>query len=155
MVITDLKYATDQIILSKKIKEALDFLHNTDLQELPIGRTEIDGDTIFALVQSYESRMEHDEPKFELHRKYVDVQYLISGAEIMAWALHHPFTETVPYNQETDVVLGTIPASEWSPVLFPAGRVIVFYPTDAHASGLAVDQPEEVKKVIIKVALGS
>ncbi len=155
MVITDLKYATDQIILSKKIKEALDFLHNTDLQELPVGRTDIDGDNIFALMQSYQSRMEHDEPKFELHRKYVDVQYLISGAEIMGWALHNLFTETVPYNQETDVVLGTIPAGEWSPVLFPAGRVIVFYPTDAHASGLAVDQPEEVKKVIIKVALGS
>lgn len=155
MVITDLKYATDQIIITNGIKKALDFLRDTRLQELPVGRIDIDGDTVFALVQSYQSRMEHHEPKFELHRKYVDVQYLVSGAEIMAWAMHDAFTQTTDYNQETDVMLGTIPADEWTPVRFPVGRVIVFYPTDAHASGLVVDQPEDVKKVIIKVALGS
>lgn len=155
MVVTDLKYATDQIVLSKGIEKALDFLRDTRLQELPVGRIDIDGDTVFALVQSYQSRMEHHKPKFELHRKYVDVQYLVSGAEIMAWALHNLYTQTTPYNEETDLMLGTIPAGKWTPVLFPAGRVIVLYPTDAHASGLAVDQPEDVKKVLIKVALGS
>ena len=155
MIVTDLKYAVDQVILSSDIKKALAFLQETNLQELPVGRIDIDGDTVFALVQSYQNRMEHHNPKFELHRKYVDVQYLISGAEIMGWAMHDAFTQTTPYNEETDVILGTIPAGVWTPVKFPAGRIIVLYPTDAHASGLAVDQPEDVKKVIIKVALGS
>ena len=117
-------------------------------------RIDIDGDAAFALVQSYQSRMEHHEPKFELHRKYVDIQYLVSGAEIMGWALHNLFTQTTPYNEENDLMLVTIPAGEWMPVQFPVGRVLVLYQTDAHASRLAVDQPEDVKKVIIKIDMG-
>ena len=155
MIVTDLEHATDQIILTEGIKKGLDFLKNTRLEDLPDGRTDIDGDNVFALVQSYKSRMEHQKPKFELHRRYVDIQYIVSGAEIMGWAPHEMFTQTNPYNEESDVMLGTIPAGEWTSVLFPAGRVIVLYPTDAHASGLAVDQPEDVKKALIKIALGS
>ncbi len=155
MVVTDLKYATDQVIISDGIRKALDFLKDTNLQELPVGRIDIDGDKIFALVQSYQSRMEHHEPKFELHRKYVDVQYLVSGVEIMAWALPDLYTQTTPYNAENDLMFGTIPTGKWTPVLFPVGHVIVLYPTDAHASGLAVDQPEDIKKVIVKVDLES
>ena len=153
MIVTDLKYADNQVVLTEGIKEALDFLRNTDLQELSVGRLEIDGDRLFALVQSYESRMEHESPRFELHQRNIDVQYIISGEEIMAWAPHHLYTQTEPYNEENDLMIGAIPAGKWTPVLFPPGQVIIHYPTDAHASGLAVDQPIDVKKIILKVLL--
>ncbi len=43
----------------------------------------------------------------------------------------------------------------WTPVRFEAGQIIVLYPTDAHAPGMVVDQSMYVKKIVMKIAVGS
>ena len=155
MIVIDLEHATDQIAPSSGVKKALDFLQGSRLHELPDGRIDIDGDRVYALVQSYESRMEKQKPTFEAHRTYIDIQYLVSGTEILGWAPLDLLTITDPYDEEKDILLGTVPAGEWTPVGFMAGQAVVFYQIDAHAPGLAVDQPVDVKKVIVKIAVGS
>lgn len=155
MIYTDLDSAINQVAPSAGIEKALDFLKSKRHQELPDGRIDIDGDKVYALVQSYESKMERDKPTFEAHRKYIDIQYVASGIEILGWAPLDTVTITVPYDQEKDALLGVVPVDEWTPVRFTAGQVIILYPTDAHAPSLAVDQPEIVKKIVMKIALGS
>ncbi len=98
--------------------------------------------------------MERDDPTFEAHREYIDIQYVVSGTEILGWVPLDAVTTTVPYNAEKDAVLGKVPDDEWTPVRFQTGQVIVLYPTDAHAPGLAIDQPEYIKKIVMKIALG-
>ena len=155
MLVTDLDNAVQQVALSEGMRKGIDFLQSKGRQGLPDGRTDIDGDRVYALGLSYPSRMERDNPKFEAHRKYIDIQYIVSGTEIMAWAPLDTLTTTVPYNAEKDALFGAVPADEWTPVKFTAGQIIVLYPTDAHAPSLAVNQPEDVKKVVVKIALDS
>ena len=63
-------------------EKAFKFLKNNDLAKLELKRYDIDGDDLFATVSEYMSKNE-ETTKFEAHRKYIDIQYVISGKEIM------------------------------------------------------------------------
>ena len=155
MVVTDLDNATKQIALSEGLKKAIDFLKDESNHKLPDARVDVDGDKVFALVQSYDTRMQLDDPNFEAHREYIDIQYVVSGTEILGWAPLDEVTMTGPYKDENDAIMGKAPAGKWTPVKFEPGQVIVLYPTDAHAPSLAIDQPMYVKKIVMKIAVGS
>ena len=49
--------------------------------ETPAGRYELDGDRVYAMVQGYETH-DADPDKLEIHRKYVDIQLLLSGQPV-------------------------------------------------------------------------
>ena len=105
------------------------------------------------MVQSYTSRPVTEDPRFEAHIKYVDIQYLVSGAEAMGWAPQDQLVVSLPYLDEKDIMLGTVPAEVRTLVPFSAGYAILLYPTDAHGPGLAAGEPEPVLKVVVKVLL--
>ena len=87
----------------KGLKEGFEFLKNTDLKNLPDGRYEIQGDKIFANVQSLKTKPKEDK-KWEVHRSYIDIQYVITGQECMGYGLLEDFkTVTKPYDKEKDV----------------------------------------------------
>ena len=66
--------------LGASIERALEYLADTDFTALEDGRHPIDGEAIFALVSSYDTEPESAR-SFEAHRKYIDVQYLLTGRE--------------------------------------------------------------------------
>ena len=76
MLTTNITLAEKYDYLSDKFKKAFTFLRETDLASLPIGRTEIDGDEVYASVQSY-TTMTVEECAFESHLEYFDVQYVV------------------------------------------------------------------------------
>lgn len=129
---------------------ALEFLARPGTAALPDGRHEIDGDRVFALVQRYptESR---PEPRFEAHRKYIDVQYIAAGEEVVGWAPLERLSVSEPYEEEKDVCFGSV--SGWTPVLLKSGELAVLFPEDAHAPRLAAGGPAQVVKIVVKVAL--
>src|SRR5580700_2350386 len=53
--------------------------------DTPDGRIEIDGSSVFALVQSY-STVPAAEKRLETHRAHIDIQYIVRGTEVMMWA---------------------------------------------------------------------
>ena len=63
------------------IYKGLELLRDTDFSKLEDARVEVDGEDLFYLLQSYESKPTNDTP--EAHKKYVDIQFLISGREKM------------------------------------------------------------------------
>ncbi|MBM2838908.1 MAG: beta-D-galactosidase, partial [Deltaproteobacteria bacterium] len=85
MVVTDLKHLGHQVSMTDALRNGIDFLLRPDIHLIPDGRVDIDGDRVFALVQRYETVMT-DAPRFEYHRKYIDIQYIVSGEEIIGWA---------------------------------------------------------------------
>ena len=52
--------------LEEKFKKGYEFLRNTDLKALPLGRVDIDGDEVFASVQEY-TTMPADACRYESH----------------------------------------------------------------------------------------
>jgi YhcH/YjgK/YiaL family protein len=150
MIVTDFDSLKAQIALSQNLKTALDWLDTARQQDLPDGRVEIDGNRVYALVQSYVSK---PEPRFEAHQRYLDIQYLAGGKELFGWADVRALIPADPYNPEKDVVKGAVPEALASFVRLGAGQMAIVWPEDAHAPGVADGGPAPVKKIVVKVAL--
>ncbi len=153
MVVTDLKHLAEQVKMTPEMQKALDFLKASVGKDLADGRIPIDGDKVYAMVQSYDTLVHSDPAKLEAHKKYIDVQYVAKGEEVIGWALTSNLTETVSYNAEKDFWLGTMPAKGMTPVVVTTGQAAVLWPTDAHAPRLAAGAPSVVKKIVVKVAV--
>ena len=153
MIVAKLEQIAQQAALSPRLHKGLEFLQQLDPQGLEPGTIEVEGREVYAMVQSYTSRPVTDSPRFEAHRKYLDIQYLVSGTEAMGWAPLEQLEVNMPYNAEKDVMLGTVPAAARTLVPFTAGYAILLYPSDAHGPGLAAGEPEPIVKIVVKVLL--
>jgi YhcH/YjgK/YiaL family protein len=153
MIIATLEELYQQVPALPRLKQALDYLAQARSQELADGRYEIDGEQVFALVQSYETLPNDENAKYEAHRKYIDVQYIVDGLEGMGWAPLEQMAVTKAYAEEKDIVLGTCQQAVATLAKVAAGQAAVFFPQDAHAPKLAVDGPCPVKKIVVKIAL--
>jgi len=152
MIVTDIKHIGHQVSMTTALKKAIDFLRRPDIHGLVDGRVDIDGQHVFALVQRYETVMT-DIPKFEYHRKYMDVQYIVSGEEIIGWAPAGRMVVTEAYDIERDICFGIVSKGEITPVYLQAGQLAVLYPEDGHAPKLAAGSPSPVIKIVVKVAV--
>jgi biofilm protein TabA len=151
MIVTDLDHAAEQIALTPGLQKALAFLQQVRSQTLADGRVDIDGDQVYALIQSYDTRV--GEPKFEAHRKYLDIQYIAAGEEVIGWTSLDRMIVDAPYDEVKDASLGRALAPDMTPVHLTAGQFAVLYPSDAHAPKLAAGAPTAVKKIVVKVAV--
>jgi YhcH/YjgK/YiaL family protein len=97
--------------------------------------------------------MQTSAPKFECHRKYIDVQYIVSGEETIGWAPIELMSVTEAYDLEKDICFGIVPAGKWTPVFLEAGQLAVLYPEDGHAPRLAAGASSPVMKIVVKVAV--
>jgi biofilm protein TabA len=128
----------------------------TFLEHLPpdaaLGRHDVDGDAVYALVQRYQTRPVA-ETRLEAHRRYIDIQYLLTGQEVIHWTPLEALAEaTQPYDSVTDVAFYASVA-DMVPLLLRAGRFAILFPDDAHAPSCAWGDPAEVLKVVVKVAV--
>jgi YhcH/YjgK/YiaL family protein len=153
MIVTKLDELLHQSAEHPSLFKAVEFLQGIQGQELEDGRIEIDGKQVYALVQSYQGKTEIRQPRFEAHRRYIDVQYLAAGKELFGWAPLEKMAETDTYNEEKDVVHGNVPEEVFTLVRLSPGMLAVVYPEDAHAPGLADGEPAPVKKIVVKVAI--
>lgn len=150
MIVAKLERAVEQTVLTPAMERAFRFLNDSRSKTLAEGRIEIDGDRVYALVQSYETK-KGGAPTFEAHRRYIDIQYLTDGEEVIGWAPLEKMTVTVPYDAAKDAVLGTAAAGDVTPVLLRAGELAVLYPSDAHAPKQSAGGPAKVAKIVVKV----
>ena len=128
------------------VYKGLCLLRDTDFSKLEDQRYEVDGDDLFFFVQSYESNPSNDTP--EAHRKYIDIQCVLSGGETMGVAPVEEMTEEVEARPDNDIWFYR--GATDTVTLLP-GRFAVLFPGDAHAPGVAVDAPAPVRKVVVKV----
>lgn len=155
MIAAELHQLRAQSAWAPNMAKALDFLIQMKAAELIDGRVDIDGDVVFAIVQSYDTSTLGDPITLEVHKRYIDVQYVADGEEVVAWAPAHRLPVSIEYDEAKEAWFGVIPAAEASFVRLAAGEAGVFYPTDGHAPRLAAGTPGPVKKIVIKVAVES
>lgn len=135
--------------LGKNIYSALEHIRNTDFTNKKTGRYDIDGENIFVIISDYTTKNITADSCLEAHRKYIDVQYMVKGAEQVGYA---PLLTQVPvteYNDEKDFIFFK---GEMSLVNFNTGMFTIFFPDDLHMPGVGKN-PSPVKKVVIKVKI--
>ncbi len=113
----------------------------------PVGSHALDGDNLFVNVEAYTSKP-IDQGRFEAHRTYADVQYVVTGSERMGYAPLDEVTEAQAYDPETDAAFFT---GGGVMLQVPAGTFAVFMPQDAHMPCIADGDPARVRKVVVKV----
>jgi biofilm protein TabA len=138
-------YSTVHPLLPK----AFEFMRRTDLASLPDGRHPIMGDKVFAVIGNAQTKPP-DQGKWEAHHKFWDVQFLIRGRERMGYARMEGTTVTIPYDPETDLVFFNTTGDYFT---VQPGMFAIFTLQDVHMPGVAVDKPEHVRKVVVKVAV--
>jgi len=127
--------------------KAFAYLKNTDLKTLSNGRHAIDGTNVYAIVTEAPTK-DYDKTAFESHRKYIDLQYVITGEENMAKAPLASVTVSKPYDEAADIAYYT---GEGKKYKVSAGTFMLFFPTDAHRPNITPGGNKVVKKIVIKV----
>ena len=147
MITDNIKNAGLYFGMGERIKKALVFLQETDFSKMEPGRCEIDGSSLYALIQKYDTKPV-TEGKWEAHRKYIDIQYVAEGMEQMGYAYAGSLEVTKEYDPEGDYLLLQ---GNGSMVVCSSGTFSIFGPEDAHMPCIAVSAPMPVRKVVVKV----
>ena len=146
MIIDRLANPAPLFQLPARLARALEYLRATDLMSVAIGRHDLDGDRLFALVQEYTTRAA-DNCVWEAHRKYIDVQFVAAGVERMGYANLAQMRVRDAYDAARDVAFFE-PGESF--VTIPAGTFAIVGPEDVHSPGHAVGTPGLVRKVVVK-----
>jgi YhcH/YjgK/YiaL family protein len=134
------------------IQKGIDYLRNTDFSLLEDKTYEIDGKKLFVIVQSYKTKPAA-ECKSESHKKYLDIQYIISGEEIIQ--LGYPHADNIfetEYLEDKDRWNYAKVVGEFD-VPMRAGMYAVFFPTDIHRPSCHLNGEQKVRKAVVKIAI--
>lgn len=126
-------------------QQFMQFFNNNDLEELPACKIKLDGQNLIVNICDQASKDEKD-CKLEAHKDYIDIQIPLTASETMLWSSLEDCQNVIKeYDEGKDVELyGDKPAARFN---VPKGYFAIFFPTDAHAAGIA---PSTFRKIIVK-----
>jgi len=124
---------------------AFAFLKNVNLEELKPGKYPIIGEQVFASVTEAPSHNKED-VKWESHKNYVDLQYIIKGKELIGVADTSKAVITKPYS--VDVINYNAEGKYYTG---EQGEFFLFFPNNAHRPTIKIDGYDIVKKIVIKI----
>lgn len=133
----------------EKADAILTFIKKAEEEHLEDGRYELDGENLFALVQSYQSRP-LEEGFMESHVLYTDLQYVVSGEECIYWNPIDELTVKEDKRPVADAIFYHIENPVNATVL-KSGMFGYYMPTDGHMPSIAVGEPAAVKKIVFKI----
>lgn len=130
--------------------EAFEYMRVTDLKNIKPGTYKIDGDNVYAMVTEGPGK-EFEQGKWESHRHYNDIQYIIKGEEKIGVAPFSSLTVTEPYDNAKDIAFYTGKGKYY---IAKPNTFFIFFPQYAHRPGIKVNTNEPIKKIVIKVKTG-
>ena len=106
-------------------------------------------DEIFAIVNRFET-VDAKLEKPEVHRKYIDVQYVFEGEEVLGFAIRQSQDVYKEYNEDEDFELYD---AELDYVKFNKGMFAIFFPNDLHSPSVHLEKSTTASKVVVKVLI--
>lgn len=150
MIIDYLKNSEQYESLHPLFKKAFDFMRDFIENDKPAGKYEIMGDELFALVQTYNTSPV-SECRFEAHKRYIDIQFVVKGKEIMGVAPVEELTATAPFSDENDIVFFN--EKNGCDIKMTEGMYIILYPWEAHMPRCILDEETFTKKIVMKIKI--
>lgn len=134
--------------LAPRIATALSFIEDLDATAFRPGKVEIREGEIFALLQEYLTESAEGR-RYEAHREYIDIQYLLSGEEVIRVTDLATLAEAIPYDPENDIAFyHPTPGND---LLLREGDFVILFPHEAHLPKIPAVATGEVRKVVMKV----
>jgi YhcH/YjgK/YiaL family protein len=151
--------------LNAGFAKAFEILKDDTLSQKKDGKYLVDGEKIYYTIQRYTTKPlfsphpcggGHCEAvgrsNLEAHRKYIDIQFLLTGVELLGYAPLKGLTTAEEYNPKKDIAFFNAP-NEITKVKLEPGLFCILFPHDAHLPGCQLAKPAEVRKVVIKIRL--
>lgn len=130
--------------------KAFAYMKETDLNNLKPGRYEIDGDNVYVIVTEAPTK-DLQQTKWESHRNYNDIHYLIKGKEKIGVTPVTVATLTEAYDATKDIMFYT---AEGNYHQAEPGTFFIIPPKYAHRPSVKTNENEVVKKIVIKIKTG-
>lgn len=131
MIIDSLEEAARYGSLHPLFPRAFDALKGPDLASLAPGRHPLDAEGLYLVIARAEGAGT-DGAVLEAHRRYIDIQMVIEGTDLIGWRPLSACTDVrSPYDEAKDVILYGERPLVWNPV--GGTRFAVYFPGDAHA----------------------
>ncbi len=121
------------------------------VQNVPeVGKYEVDGKNVYYMSQEYLTKTP-GEAKFEAHKKYIDIQVVLDGEEIIRFDAPEKLSVTQEYDEVKDCMLFAM-NREFDSVRLGKGDMTIIFPGEPHAPGIGTAaEPAGVKKLVIKI----
>jgi biofilm protein TabA len=136
-------------LLPENLKRALSMLQNKDVLASSDGKHTVDGDNLFYITAHYSTKP-IEQCKFEAHRKYIDIQCILKGEEIIGYANVNELKVSEKYSDDKDIEFYQ-PYEGMSKLVLKQGTFCVFYPHDAHMPCCQTTKQSEIHKIVFKV----
>ena len=128
-------------------------MNSIDIYKIEKNKKIIVNDDFYYTVQEYETKLV-EQCKFESHRKYIDIQIIVNGEELMQIADISRLYIQEEYDGEKDIMFWKTPDQVMS-VTLKQGDYIVLYPENAHRGAIKCGKETRVLKIVGKVRCGN
>ena len=124
------------------------FLCSLDASKIEDGRLELENG-LYVNIESYETQA-RSERLFESHRKYIDIQYMIKGEELITVAPITDLRVIDQYNEDKDIEFyeGSLNGFDYS---IKSGEFLILKPGEGHMPCVALNGKKIVRKAVVKV----
>lgn len=133
--------------ISKNLDTAIQYLSTHDLNQLPLGKTSVDGDLVYINVMETKAQP-LEERKYEVHKNYLDIQIDLIGTERVDTGDFHKVT-LENYNTEADVAVAY--SDDVASCILGPGNFIICMAREPHKPNIAVSEDTFLKKAVVKV----
>lgn len=137
--------------IARRVNEAVEYLMVLDVSKEDVGKKVVVNEKFFYSIQSYDTKPA-EECKLESHRKYIDIQIMVVGEEIVEIVDVSKLFVKDDYDEEKDVMFWRVP-KRMAKVTLRAGDCIVLYPENAHRGAVSIKETSHVLKIVGKVTL--
>jgi len=127
--------------------KAFSYLGDEKLSTIAPGKYPIDGDNVFAII-TLGAPKKLEDVKWESHRKYIDLQYVIRGKIKIGVSPVSAAKVTEPYGDSRDAANYT---AEGKYLTATPKEFFLFFPQDAHRPDIKIDGADTLKKLVIKI----
>ncbi len=150
MIYDNIKNAGIYYGLSESISKGLKYLETADFSAMEDGRHDIDSDRMYITVSTYAAKDLKD-AKPEAHKNYIDIQYVISGNEMMGFASLNDMELNLEISKPDRDLYYYKGNVTFLPL--PEKSFMILYPQDVHAPSIAGVNPGQVRKAVLKIRL--
>ncbi|MBR5598091.1 MAG: YhcH/YjgK/YiaL family protein [Lachnospiraceae bacterium] len=133
--------------MNPNLDTAIDYILSHDLNELPLGKTVVDGDNVFINVMDAKA-FPVEERFYEVHKKYMDIQMDLEGVErIDTGDISSMVMDD--FDEDKDVAKAT--AADLAQCIIGPGNFIICMAGEPHKPNIAVNENHVLKKAVCKV----
>ncbi len=147
MIIDYLDNINKYNFINQKLEKGVKFA--LGLKDKPVGKYE--EEDYFAMVQAGETKI-YENSVIETHKKYLDVQILLEGSEVLGYGYSPKLTPITEFDKEKDVIFYS---GELNYIKVKENMFYILHETDAHRPCVHLNLNEQTsyKKIVLKLPI--